>query len=498
MIRAEWKKLFKNKTLPLVLVAIALIPTIYCWLYLSSLWNTYSKVTDIPVAVVNHDVDQQLLQGKTIQIGHNLVASLKTSKTMDYHFVKASTAHRGLASGRYYLIVTVPKNFSQNATTLLSKHPQSMRLYYRISSGRNFVISKMITGATTAIEHQVGLKVTQMYVGVLLRTVHQTANGFGVAGTGDQRLVNGLNQVQTATQKLATGQARLTAGMNKISFAVPNGSVTGQLKQGLNQLGQVSACLAAGQTVVNTGLSQLAQGGAQGAHRLLAGQQRLLALNDSTKNIDRLAQPVQSTLTDDSAVPNNGTGMSPFAVAIGLFVGALAMGTMFDAYTPVTRPKSAINWWLAKFSVIGVVCGLQTGFLGIALKMGLGLKTMSDAQLWLMLFVGSVLFLSVIYGFRLLLGNFGIWLTTVFLVLQLGSSGGIYPVQLTSNFATVLNPFLPMTYLIDGLRHAISLGGSITTDLWTMTLFIVGVQLLIFGKFLLATRQKTFESLVTK
>lgn len=86
---------------------------------------------------------------------------------------------------------------------------------------------------------------------------------------------------------------------------------------------------------------------------------------------------------------------------------------------------------------------------------------MSDAQLWLMLFVGSVLFLSVIYGFRLLLGNFGIWLTTVFLVLQLGSSGGIYPVQLTSNFATVLNPFLPMTYLIDGLRHAISLGAQL-------------------------------------
>jgi len=491
VIRAEWEELFKSKALPLVLVAIALIPAIYCLLYLSSLWNTYGKVSDIPVAVVNHDVDQHY-RGKTIQIGHNLVASLKTSKAMDYHFVKTSTAHRGLTSGRYYLIVTIPKDFSQNATTLLSKRPQSMRLYYRISSGRNFVISKMITGATTAIEHQVGIKVTQMYVGVLLRTIHQTANGFDVAGTGDQRLATGLNQVQTATQQLATGQTKLTAGMNKMALSVPNNPATNQLKPGLNHLSQVSANLTAGQAAVNAGLSQLARGGTQGAHQLLAAQQRLLALNDSTKNIDRLVQPVQATLTDDSAVPNNGTGMAPFAVAIGLFVGALAMGTMFDAYTPVVRPKSAINWWLAKFSIIGAVFGLQTGFLGIALKAGLGLKTISDEQLWLMLFVGSALFLSVIYGFRLLLGNFGIWLTTVFLVLQLGSSAGIYPVQLTSRFATWLNPFLPMTYLIDGLRHAISLGGSITTDLLVMILFIVGVQLLIFGKFLIAMRRKTF------
>lgn len=497
MIREEWRKLFKNKALPLVLVAIALIPAIYCLLYLSSLWNTYSKVSDIPVAVVNHDVDQYD-RGKTVQIGHNLVASLKTSKNMDYHFVKSSTAHRGLANGRYFLIVTIPKDFSQNATTLLSKRPKSMRLYYRISSGRNFVISKMITGATTAIEHQVGLKVTQMYVVVLLRTIHQTANGFDVAGTGDQRLVTGLNQVQMVTQKLATGQTQLTAGMNKMAFAVPNDPATSQLKSGLNRLSQVSASLAAGQAAVNTGLSQLARGGTQGSHQLLAGQQQLLTLNDSTKNIDRLAQSVQATLTDDSAVLNNGTGMAPFAVAIGLFVGALAMGTMFDAYTPVTRPKSAINWWLAKFSVIGAVCGLQTGFLGISLKVGLGLKTSSNQQLWLMLLVGSILFLSVIYGFRLLLGNFGIWLTTVFLVLQLGSSAGIYPVQLTSRFATWLNPFLPMTYLIDGLRHAISLGGSITTDFWIMTLFIVGIQLLIFGKFSIAMRRKTFERLATK
>ena len=413
---------------------------------------------------------------------------------MNYHFVKASTAHRGLASGRYYLIVTVPKNFSQNATTLLSKHPQSMRLYYRISSGRNFVISKMITGATTAIEHQVSLKVTQMYIGVLLRTIHQTANGFNTAGTGDQRLVTGLHQVQTATQELAAGQTGLTAGMNKMTLAVPNGPATNRLKQ----LTQTSSSLVAGQTAVNSGLNQLAQGGTQGAHQLLAGQHRLLALNDSTKNIDRLVQPVQATLTDDSPVPNNGTGMAPFAVAIGLFVGALAMGTMFDAYTPVARPKSAINWWLAKFSVIGGVCGLQTGFLGLALKLGLGLKTISNDQLWLMLLVGSALFLSIIYGFRLLLGNFGVWLTTVFLVLQLGSSAGIYPVQLTSRFATWLNPFLPMTYLIDGLRHAISLGGSITMDLWVMTMLIVGIQLLIFGKFLIATRRKTFEGLETK
>ncbi|WP_159334047.1 hypothetical protein, partial [Klebsiella pneumoniae] len=55
MLKKEWKDLFKNKFLIVALIAIIAIPTIYSTLFLSSMWDPYGKVSNLPVAVVNND-----------------------------------------------------------------------------------------------------------------------------------------------------------------------------------------------------------------------------------------------------------------------------------------------------------------------------------------------------------------------------------------------------------------------------------------------------------
>lgn len=50
-----------------------------------------------------------------------------------------------------------------------------------------------------------------------------------------------------------------------------------------------------------------------------------------------------------------------------------------------------------------------------------------------------------------------------------------------------------MTYLIDGLRHAISLGGSIGTDLYVMFFVILLTQMLILIKFFISVRTNKFS-----
>jgi putative membrane protein len=47
-------------------------------------------------------------------------------------------------------------------------------------------------------------------------------------------------------------------------------------------------------------------------------------------------------------------------------------------------------------------------------------------------------------------------------MLQLTSSGGTYPVQTSPGFFAAIHPYLPMSYVVDGLRHLID-GGSIGT-----------------------------------
>ncbi|MCM6796951.1 hypothetical protein [Levilactobacillus brevis] len=71
MIKAEWWYLKQHKLLMIVLFVIMLIPSIYAVTFLKSMWDPYGKLSDLPVAVVNHDhaVDyqgQHLAAGQTL------------------------------------------------------------------------------------------------------------------------------------------------------------------------------------------------------------------------------------------------------------------------------------------------------------------------------------------------------------------------------------------------------------------------------------------------
>ncbi|EJY96043.1 hypothetical protein [Staphylococcus arlettae] len=54
-----------------------------------------------------------------------------------------------------------------------------------------------------------------------------------------------------------------------------------------------------------------------------------------------------------------------------------------------------------------------------------------------------------------LLGNVGKFLALMLLILQLGSSEGTFPIETSNGFFQFLNPILPMTYVIKGIRESI-------------------------------------------
>jgi putative membrane protein len=55
----------------------------------------------------------------------------------------------------------------------------------------------------------------------------------------------------------------------------------------------------------------------------------------------------------------------------------------------------------------------------------------------------------------------------VLLMVQLASAGGTYPIQTTPDFLQAISPFMPMTYVVNGLREAIT--GGIEARFWAST-----------------------------
>src|SRR5699024_12598783 len=101
-IKQEWQSIFIKKKMIIILLGIAFIPSLYTVIFLSSMWDPYGKLANLPVAVVNEDKAVQY-NHEDLEIGDNLVDGLEHSDEMDVEFVSKPDAEAGLKDGDNYM-----------------------------------------------------------------------------------------------------------------------------------------------------------------------------------------------------------------------------------------------------------------------------------------------------------------------------------------------------------------------------------------------------------
>ncbi len=202
MFKQEWKNIFHQTWIKIVLAAIVLIPSLYACIFLGSMWDPYGNTGKIPVAVVNLDLPVNY-GNRTLDVGKELTDRLKDNTSMDFQCVDKGKAQEGLEDGQYYMIITIPENFSKNATTLLDEKPQKMKLHYTTNPGSNYIASKMDDSAIEKIKSEVSQTVTKTYAQTIFEQV--------------TTLTDGLKQANDGTHQLSEGSQALVDGNQLIS-----------------------------------------------------------------------------------------------------------------------------------------------------------------------------------------------------------------------------------------------------------------------------------------
>ncbi len=215
MIRDELKFLGKNKLLVFVMAVILLIPAIYAGMFLSSMWDPYGDISKLPVAVVNNDVAVDY-NGKTLSVGDNLSDSLESNDSMDFHITDQVTAENGLKDGRYYMVITIPEDFSQNASSVMDNNPKKMQLQYTTNPGYNYISSKLSESAIKEIKANIMAEVTTTYTNAVFDSIAELGDGFSQAADGTAELLNGMDSLNDGANKLADGASQLVAGSNAL------------------------------------------------------------------------------------------------------------------------------------------------------------------------------------------------------------------------------------------------------------------------------------------
>ncbi|RSI87332.1 YhgE/Pip domain-containing protein [Streptococcus mitis] len=199
----EWKAIFKKPTFIIVMIGISLIPALYNIIFLSSMWDPYGQLSDLPVAVVNNDKEASY-NGNSMSIGKDMVSNLEQNKSLDFHFVDEEEGKKGLENGDYYMVVTLPSDLSEKAASILTDHPVQMQIDYQTSSGHSFIASKMSDSAMTQLKQNVSTNVTETYTKALFNKMVDLKDGMSQAASGSEKLTDGANQLVAGSQTLTT------------------------------------------------------------------------------------------------------------------------------------------------------------------------------------------------------------------------------------------------------------------------------------------------------
>jgi len=317
----EWKAILKKPTFIIVMLGVSLIPALYNVIFLSSMWDPYGKVSDLPVAVVNQD-KAVTASGKTLSIGEDVVSSLKENKNLDFHFVSKEDAQNGLEKGDYYMVVTLPSDLSERAASVLTDNPQQMKIDYQTSSGHSFIAGKMSDSAMASLKQTVAQNVTDTYTNALFKNMgdlktglvkasdgaQQLASGSQQLGSGSQTIADNLRTLNQATSKLSSGAAQFNTGLQTYT-----GSVA-QVSSGLGSLSNGINTYTSGVSTVATGANQLSGRSADllgGVQQLTQSGDGVQALSTGVTNLNTGLATLKSSV--DTTLANNQQNVNDLA-----------------------------------------------------------------------------------------------------------------------------------------------------------------------------------------
>lgn len=341
------------------------------------------------------------------------------------------------------------------------------------------VVLQQAMMAVTASSTELAAKAEQV-----AQSAQAIATGTAQAQAGQQQLTTAAQSLEEGLQQLTTSGTQLAAGATKVATSTTSVSdAANKLHDGAQQITSNVAKLHDGLNDMNAGSNKLTAGTAtlnEKSHELAIGSERLVTGNEqlfdgslqlkdklqqanedstlevSDANYSMIAAPVDVDKTIENKVANYGTGLAPYFISLGLFVGALLLTNVYPFVQPAVRPTGAWSWFISKSAVPFVVWLAQTTILSAFLLFVLKLDVTNVPLFIALIAAASFAFIAIVQVLTVMFDDVGRFIALVFLILQLASSAGTFPVELLPKALQSFHSYMPMSYTVEALRTVIS------------------------------------------
>ena len=178
IFRKDIKEVFRKTNTWIIIVGLIFLPSMYAWPNILSSWDPYGHTNNIKVAVTSED-EGATVDGKELNLGKSLVEGLKNNKNLDWQFVSnKQQAEDGVRIGDYYASIVVPKNFSQDMTSVSRTEPQRATIEYTVNEKINAISPKITNSGASAIANNISKNFVETANGIIFEKLHEAGIKF--------------------------------------------------------------------------------------------------------------------------------------------------------------------------------------------------------------------------------------------------------------------------------------------------------------------------------
>ena len=275
--------------------------------------------------------------------------------------------------------------------------------------------------------------------------------GLGQLATGAAAFQKGVVSLDTGAAKVSAGAKQVSDGLAQLNGQLP------ALTTGISSAAGGARSLASGLSDASSGAKKLADG-------LKSGASSVPHYTDAqaTALSDVVSDPVSLDATHLNAIPSFGYALSSYFMPIALWVGSISI---FFAHKALSKRLLATSLPVVlvavrSFLIPAAFATVQAIAVVSVVRFFVGIDPACLLGVYAMAIASSATFVAINQAATALLGPAGRFFVLLFLVLQITSAGGTYPLQTSPGLFQAFHHIVPMGYAVQGFRSLIA-GGSL-------------------------------------
>ncbi|MFC4139974.1 MULTISPECIES: YhgE/Pip family protein [unclassified Microbacterium] len=263
----------------LTIIGVLLLPVVIGGLLVAALQNPTQNLDRMTAAIVNLD-EPVTINDQYTPLGRELASGLvegsdEVDSNLTWVISNKDDAADGLSDGTYQAVVTIPKDFSKNATSggqaIADGGGSAQQAQIQVTTPQDArVADDLITSQIANVAaSSMGSMLSEATLSNVLIGFDTLGSKIGEAADGADKLADGAQDAADGAAALPDGATKLADGANQLSSGASQlGDGAGQVAAGASQLGSGLDTLADKTREAGAGASQIGSGLTNGAAAL--------------------------------------------------------------------------------------------------------------------------------------------------------------------------------------------------------------------------------------